>query len=924
MFMLEIKNLTKIYKPKKGVPVTALNGVTLKFPEKGMIFLLGKSGSGKSTLLNLLGGLDSYDDGEILIKGVSSRDFTQSRFDSYRNTYVGFIFQEYNVLPEFTVGANIALALELQGKKATDELINEILERVDLSGYGNRRPNELSGGQLQRVAIARALVKNPEIIMADEPTGALDSNTGKQVFDTLKKLASDKLVIVVSHDREYAEHYADRIIELADGSVIDDVEYDRTADENVVELEYEGDTVKIPMGYHLTEEDRVAINAYMDSLSGKAMIRFAGRSKKFRKTDESVIKPHDPSAFKLIKSKLPMKSAFKIGAGGLKHKKFRLVLTILLSVVAFTLFALVDTFSAYNHIETCTSSIIDTNINYASMAKAKRIGEGIDSYWRTWGYKLTDEDLDSIKNGTGIDVKGVYVPDTGLLDFSAYTSSDQDLFTNGDYVIHSVAASGFSEMTEDDVRNLGYDVTAGRMPAKEDEIAITSYICETFKIGGFLTDVTVDENGAETVHYEKITSDGDMIGKKLVFCETEYTIVGVIDTEFDLSRYESLTEEAEGDSTADQFVDYFLFNELRYAQNYSFHNLLIVCDGAVDAMVESGYKTYPFSTSYMWFYHDSGENYAEINPDRIGSYSDLDPDRVIWADGKAPGSLAENEIVVTVDRVGSSMSFIDESVEPETDENGNLIYKTDYSSLFELEFYAYGNACDEYVEFEGCRVVGVIDNVYDPVAGESPASVYVWDELYNKVTAESNGTYSFAVGVMPEKRSDIKTLVEYCYSEDSNIRYPLQNSVTYELDMVDETFEMLSAVFFWIGFGFALFASVMLANFIGTSIAYKKQEIGILRAIGSRSNDVFRIFFSESFIIAMINFVLSAVATCILTAIINSVIREDVGLLITVLTFGIRQIFLLFVISVGVAAISSFIPVKKIASKRPIDAIRDR
>lgn len=922
--MLEIRNLTKIYKPKKGVPVAALNGVTLKFPDKGMIFLLGKSGSGKSTLLNLLGGLDSYDDGEILIKGVSSRDFTQSRFDSYRNTYVGFIFQEYNVLPEFTVGANIALALELQGKKATDAEINAILDRVDLAGYGSRRPNELSGGQLQRVAIARALVKNPEIIMADEPTGALDSNTGKQVFDTLKKLASDKLVIIVSHDREYAEHYADRIIELADGRVIDDVEYDRDADENIASLEYEGDTVKIPKGYHLTEEDRIAINAYIDSLSDKAMIRFAGRSKKFRKTDESVITPQDPSAFKLIKSKLPMRSAFKIGAGGLKHKKFRLVLTILLSVVAFTLFALVDTFSAYDHVETCTSSIIDTEIKYASMVKSKRIGEGIDSYWRTYGYKLADEDINSIRNATGVDVKGVYVPDTGLLDFSAYTSSDRKLFTDGDYVIHSVSASGFSEMTEDDVRDLGYDVTAGRMPEKAGEIAITSYICETFKLGGFVTGVTVDDNGAETVHYEKITADGDMIGKKLIFGETEYTVVGVIDTEFDLSRYESLTEESKDDSTADQFVDYFLFNELRYAQNYSFHNLLIVCDGAVDAMVESGYKTYPFGTSYLYFYADSGEDYTEISPNRVGSYGDLDPDRVIWADGKAPDSLGENEIVVTADCIYSGLSFTDESVAPEVTEDGEVIYKTDYSALFDLEFYAHGNACDEYVEFEGCRVVGVIDNVYDPVTGESSASVYVWDDLYGKITAESNGTYNFAVGAMPEKRSDIKALVEYCYSEDSNIRYPLQNSVTYELDTVDEMLDMLSAVFFWIGFGFALFASVMLANFIGTSIAYKKQEIGILRAIGSRSNDVFRIFFSESFIIAMINFVLATVATGTLTAIINGIIRDDIGLLITVLSFGIRQIFLLFVISVGVAAVSSFIPVKKIASKRPIDAIRDR
>lgn len=229
--MIEIKNIVKTYRPKKGGTVKALDNVSLKFPEKGLVFVLGKSGSGKSTLLNIMGGLDTADSGEIIIKGKSSNDFSTGDFDSYRNTYLGFIFQEYNILEDFNVGANIALALKLQGEKATDDKINEILKEVGLSGYGKRKPNELSGGQKQRVAIARALVKNPEIIMADEPTGALDSNTGIQVFDTLKKLSRDKLVIVVSHDREFAEEYGDRVIELKDGAVISDIEKHRIAAE---------------------------------------------------------------------------------------------------------------------------------------------------------------------------------------------------------------------------------------------------------------------------------------------------------------------------------------------------------------------------------------------------------------------------------------------------------------------------------------------------------------------------------------------------------------------------------------------------------------------------------------------------------------------------------------------------------------------
>ena len=168
--MIELIHVSKCYHVKGAPDVQALDDVSVSFGEKGLVFILGKSGSGKSTLLNVIGGLDRIDSGEIVIQGKSSKNFTQSEFDSYRNTYLGFIFQEYNILPEFTVGQNISLAFELQGKKATKEELAKILAEVDLTGLEKRKPNELSGGQKQRVAIARALIKNPEVILADEPT----------------------------------------------------------------------------------------------------------------------------------------------------------------------------------------------------------------------------------------------------------------------------------------------------------------------------------------------------------------------------------------------------------------------------------------------------------------------------------------------------------------------------------------------------------------------------------------------------------------------------------------------------------------------------------------------------------------------------------------------------------------------------------
>ena len=211
--------------------------------------------------------------------------------------------------------------------------------------------------------------------------------------------------------------------------------------------------------------------------------------------------------------------------------------------------------------------------------------------------------------------------------------------------------------------------------------------------------------------------------------------------------------------------------------------------------------------------------------------------------------------------------------------------------------------------------------------GSSNAIVVSENILSNVFGANRGGIYSYAVGEMPADKGGINDLVKFSktyISEDGKVRYSLSNNVTSQLNMVDEILEILGQVFLYVGLGFALFASLMLTNFIGTSITHKKQEIGILRAIGSRSSDVFRIFFAESFIIAMINFVLAFAGTLSVTIVINNLLRNEAGLLITFLNFGIRQVGLLLLVSLFVAFIATFFPVKKIASMKPIDAIKNR
>ena len=216
--MIEIRDITKTYTTGDLVQ-RALDGVSVTFRANEFVAVLGPSGSGKTTFLNILGGFDRADSGDIVVNGVSTRDYGDAEWDTYRNHRVGFIFQSYNLIPHQTVLANVALALTLAGVDRVERTrrATAALERVGLGAHVNKKPSQLSGGQMQRVAIARALVNDPEIVLADEPTGALDTETGIQVMDLLAEVARERLVIMVTHNPQLAEDYASRIVRIQDG-----------------------------------------------------------------------------------------------------------------------------------------------------------------------------------------------------------------------------------------------------------------------------------------------------------------------------------------------------------------------------------------------------------------------------------------------------------------------------------------------------------------------------------------------------------------------------------------------------------------------------------------------------------------------------------------------------------------------------------
>lgn len=1168
--MLEIRNLSKVYRSKTGDQVKALDNVSISFPESGMVFILGKSGSGKSTLLNIMGGLDSYDSGEFIIKGKSSKDFAGSDFDAYRNTFIGFIFQEYNVLDDFTVGANIALALELQGKKATSEKISEILSQVDLLNYAKRKPNELSGGQKQRVAIARALVKEPQIIMADEPTGALDSNTGKQIFDSLKKLSKEKLVLIVSHDRDFAERYADRIVELADGKIISDVTKHEHESEKLSEGidKLSGQILRIKGGYRLTEADLRMINEYLSGNSGDVILSgdtrvndelrsAAGISERGTmavfegtKADRDVpLKKYEKKDSRFIRSRLPAKNALRMGAGGLKHKKFRLTMTIFLSLIAFALFGFADTMAAYNKLTSAVDSVADSNVKNASVALGVRRtvttsdGEvNVDFI----SASLNDEDIAYLRDTVGLDFVPVF---TGVSSnyygnnggFSIATQMSNFSAT----AVYTGKIHGMVEFDAAKLQTVGYSVT-GRLPERQGEIAITELMYRQFKEFGFRNSefdesvvagsLTLDENSATSVIGKHITLSNGLQtndGKGYSF-----VIVGVVDTQFDYTRYEAFLPQQENSAPmaeeGNMITDTVLQMEIQSELSYGFHGLGFTTKqdieqlAAMSTMMGENIGTYMSGWGTEYFIsvsvpsedgnaeQDSGYTVYEVAPS--SAISQL---KITWLDGTERTALAANEIVLpsyflsnlyphnatlTMDesalvaeavRVGlfdanawsetessscyydrllqamgneqdqweserlmvekltpylasfygvtveedtnlDTLSWVVQSLKSTSAENpeytvdrwqiadtyrrvqaqkdvaaNQLVENAQFKEMmFASEYFGYteedwnrasederrnwaesfyvqylsescegyrnnafgtvtGQELDERVkkavltcmgtteeevlssfviqrctrdyELQNVSVLGEYDfkivGVYDSasyrfgnliVSDTVLADYKEWAKTHmqgwsytEEYAPHENGIWAYALAPLGTDVDVIRKLVEMSYDETQNLQFTMKNPIMDTLDSFNSFIEVGAKIFMYVGIGFALFSALLLMNFISTSISYKKREIGVLRAVGARSSDVFKIFFSEALIIAAINFVLSTAAVIAGITVANEMMHKN-GINITLLHYGVRQFVLMLLISVAVALLASFLPVYNIAKKKPVDAIKDR
>lgn len=333
--MIEIKNLTKIYNNSK-TPVKALNNVSLVLPDNGLIFVLGKSGSGKSTLLNMLGGLDNITSGDVLFNGMSLKNLSSYELDSYRNDYVGIIYQNFNLFPNETVKSNILASSVISSKNVDKDEVGNICKRLDLDDKENSLVKNLSGGQKQRVAIGRAIIKNPEIVLADEPTGNLDSRTTKTIFNILKTISKDKLVIVISHDTKSALEYADRIIRLSDGKIISD---------EIRNLEYKelpNNTLVLPEGASLKEEEIFKINRYLK----KHNINIGKKEKEFIDFNDNIVSEKVKPEFR--KNKGTWILGWKVSNSFLKSVMASFIVTLIILTFIIGVLSLSQSFAQFD------------------------------------------------------------------------------------------------------------------------------------------------------------------------------------------------------------------------------------------------------------------------------------------------------------------------------------------------------------------------------------------------------------------------------------------------------------------------------------------------------------------------------------------------------------------------------------------------
>lgn len=465
--MIIVKNLTKVYKSKKAKICVALNNVSFSLPSKGLVFVVGKSGSGKSTMLNLLGGLDSLTSGEINVFGNQLNEYSESELYSFRSNIVGFVFQDFHLLDDLTVADNVRLSLKLMAED-DDERVEKALESVELLEYKDRYPRELSGGQQQRVAIARALVKNPDVIFADEPTGNLDSNTTEQIIKLIKEISKEKLVVVVSHNLFDAYEYADRIIELSEGRIINDLVINEKY-ENAVEVK--DNKVIIPMLKRFKQDE---LDSLLSICKRDEILKIEQSNNKFKQKEQKE---------ESLQTKVPQKktkglsffNSVKFSAMFGKRRIIGFLLSAIFASILICVLSLAQSIANFDAKSMAMDSMTESSV-YAVRKDLDTLSGQVHAR------VITDEDFAKIKQASP-DAKLYKLYMSGLY-INGYTIGYQKVPTITQSGLHIVETSGTLETNEEYAKKLlrldNLDIYRGSVEQNTGGIYITDFVADSF------------------------------------------------------------------------------------------------------------------------------------------------------------------------------------------------------------------------------------------------------------------------------------------------------------------------------------------------------------------------------------------------------------------------------------------------------------
>lgn len=922
--MLKLENISKDYIIDKK-PFRALNKINLNFPKNQFCCILGPSGCGKTTLLNIIGGLDQYTEGDLLIEGKSTKFYKEKDWDNYRNKRIGFVFQSYNLIPHLSILENVELALTLDGVnyKERKERAIEALKKVGLENIYNKKPNQLSGGQMQRVAIARALITNPEIILADEPTGALDSKTSVQVMDIIKEVSKEHLVIMVTHNEELAEKYANRIIKMKDGVVINDSSPKKDVFNNTNEIAKEKKkktsmpfftALKISIKSLFTKKGRTALTSIAASFGiiGVALVlALSNGFTKYVKRVESETASQTP-----------------------------------INVSSYTIIDVkIDEESEINE----TTKYPETNDIFPYISPS-------NSY--TYKYNIFTQKyfdyLDKLKNEDGL-INDYLINYSNYYSFNLITNYPDSIDGNQtggvgsvNYISNNLINSSLSQVTglptnyfhplygEEEYITSSYDVIEGSYPTKSNEVVLVVDSCnrisfETLKALGFY-------NKSDS-SYNVENTDGKTKVKPLLWDEIKtkkYKVFGFNDY-YDKGEVVSL-EDGDG--------------KTKELQNYVVHDLDDLYSNSSKGMelkivgILRPKKTtlIPLMTTGLCYLKSLQEEIVEENEKNAKDIVNDFENNVLIKNGNKYGK-------------GNFLSFLEEF--------GGLLKEsnlstTSLSNLYNKYFAGHGatNVSKSYLNISyylsaaegfGCEMVPE-DLLENGLSNTEFLTKYCEDMLNTYLSGNENLAIKKAIGIFAYVSSYSKISNVVIFPKDLSSKTKLKEALDeynkigegsnhannekeqiYYSDIASEITGGLGQMITIISVVLIIFASisllvscVMTGIITYTSVLERTKEIGILRALGARKKDVGRLFEAESSIIGAMSGIIGcglAYLICIPANIILNNVYSDYNLG-EIAQLNIMHVIILIVISILLTLISGLIPSRVAAHKDPVIALR--